>query len=447
MECPICDKNIWKYLDYLRDREYWIDKDILDIDENVNFKICKNCGFVTYDYVSDEVLAERYNNERPVMTPQNIITCNRKNEYHKKFLNIEENSIEGIEDPYCLDVGCAQGGFLGMLKDHGIKRLYGVEFNKAFAAWGRNEYGLRIDSEIGKDENGREYVQAVKELRIEPLQYDFISYYHVLEHMQHPDKELKKIKKLLKDDGFLYLSIPHWFTELEEKGGSLCNDFENYYHLNHVNVFTINSFKNLLYRTGFKIVREDHKMYGYTVLCQKTDKVTGIVTEDYNLIEYYLQIQKQAIELFKQGKFPEAFKLCPTYTDAYLQEIMKSDVAKEFDKQRGVLEKALEIMPDNLKIKNSLAKMYYQWDMNTPNKQYFSNNLKRAEKILLEIIEAKPGSEDCYYFLGMIEGKYKKNYTKARELFSKVIEINPQMYNEIMQIMASFWKEKDARLT
>ena len=43
--CPICDnKDVWQYLDELRNREYWVEKEFL-FEDNVNFKICTNCGF------------------------------------------------------------------------------------------------------------------------------------------------------------------------------------------------------------------------------------------------------------------------------------------------------------------------------------------------------------------------------------------------------------------
>ena len=57
--CSICDASDWKSLDYLRDQKYWYDLDYL-LDEPVGFKICKNCGFVTYDYIDDKELKRRY---------------------------------------------------------------------------------------------------------------------------------------------------------------------------------------------------------------------------------------------------------------------------------------------------------------------------------------------------------------------------------------------------
>ena len=94
-ECPICDASDWKSLDYLRDQEYWYYKDYLENDfesENifdikpVGFKICKSCGFATYDYIDDEELKRRYDDLIKIVDVGSIITKNRKIAYHEKFL-------------------------------------------------------------------------------------------------------------------------------------------------------------------------------------------------------------------------------------------------------------------------------------------------------------------------------------------------------------------------
>ena len=86
-KCPVCKSNDWESLDHLRNQEYWYNADYRDEGEPVGFKICKECAFVTYDYLPEERLKESYERERPIMQYQNIITCNRKNLYHDIFLD------------------------------------------------------------------------------------------------------------------------------------------------------------------------------------------------------------------------------------------------------------------------------------------------------------------------------------------------------------------------
>jgi len=421
--CPICEQNNWHDLDYLRDQKYWYNRDIREDKEPVGFKICKECGFVTYDYIELERLSEFYDLQRQIMSPNNIVTCNRKNEYHKKFLgNIIKSEWK------CLDVGCAQGAFLDLLHNYykvPISNLYGTEWSDAFRKFGKFEYNLNITKEIDQS-----------------IQYDFISYYHVLEHVQWPDEEMELISKLLKDNGYLYISVPTFLDILEEPSGAICDNFENLYHLNHVNVFTKQSFKNLLHKYGFKIIQDNDHLYGYTVLCQKGE-IQEIVKEKYLQHIDTLEKQKKAIELLITKKSDEAFKLYPKFPDAYVFFSLNKDNMKEYDAQINLLNKCLEVCPDDTKILSQKGKVLFQWDENDSKKQYYSNNIKAAEKIFLDLTERKPGQEDSYYFLSLIEGKYKKNYDKAVEYLKTFIKINPNKFTEGYNLISYFWKEKN----
>ena len=426
-KCPICDiENQWELLDYLRDHNYWYQQDFRTIQEDVGFKICKNCGFITYDYKDQSELEILYDNQRKVMQANNIITCNRKNEYHYNFLKAYLRM--SVRDVSVLDVGCAQGSFLDFFrkKYHGhVVDLDGIEWSQGYAAFAEHEYGVNILKDIAPDKK-----------------YDFICNYKVLEHMQYPDKELKKEVDALKDKGFIYISIPLMLPVLEESSGIFTIDFENLYHLNHVNCFTKTSFQNLLKKVGLKIIKEDNYMYGYTVLCQKCDFTFELAKEDYIEIKTNIERQKQAIELARQKKYSEAIAVYPQYPDAYILLSIDRENQKSFDAGKDILFSGLSACPDNPKLISQLARLYYQWNQNTPEKVgYYSNNIQEAEKIFLQIIEKKPGYEDAYWFMGMIEGDYKKNYSKAVEYFKKVIEINPAKFVECWNFISYFWKE------
>lgn len=430
--CSICESADWKSLDYLRNQKHWYDRNVREESEPVGFKICKECGFITYDYVELDRLEEHYNRERPVMTAGNTVTCNRKNEYHKAFLkDVIDQLVSSKDGVNIFDSGCAQGSFLNMMKleievgDDDL--LQGTEWSAAFRGYAKNEYGLDIATEID-----------------DSIKYDLISYYHVLEHIQWPGKELQKIRKSLKDDGVLYLSVPVWTDILEEASGSLTNDFENYYHLNHVNVFSQQSFRNILNANGFEIIKEDTEMYGYTVLCKKSD-VSEIVKEDYKEKVKILETEKKAIELVHDDnkKPEEAIKIMPNFPDAYIFMSLNKTNMKSFDNQIDILKKGLKACPDNLRIKMQIARVYFQWDQNTPDKHFYSNNIKQAEKIFTEVLGKKPGADEAYYFLGVIEGNYKKDYDKAVEYIKKQLDINPQKWTEGNNLISYWWKEKE----
>lgn len=427
LKCNICGKNDWHGLDYLRDQNYWMERDYIFLDESLGFKICKNCGFVTYDYMEDSRIIERYDRDRPVTNFNNIVTCNRKNEYHRKFLDDVGNYMELTDDLNILDVGCSQGAFLhGVCRDLFGSNLFGVEINKGLSAFARNEYGLNVSSEIDRSRK-----------------YDFISWYHVLEHLQYPENALKDAVDVLKPRGIIYISVPLWFDILDEFGGSVCIDFENLYHINHINVFTKQSFYNLLNNAGLEVVKIDtNEMYGHSVLCKYSGLQNEIIKEDYKELEQDLIMQKQAIGLVNDKKLDAAIAAYPKYPDAYILKTMHSDNAKDFKKIIHILDEGLKNCPKSSKLLDQIGKTFFQWDENKPgNPGFYSNNIKKAESIFLEMEETKPGNEGIYYFLGIINAKYKKDVPAAMKYFKRCIDINPSKWAEIYNIIGVFWNK------
>ena len=91
-----------------------------------------------------------------------------------------------------LDVGCADGHFLSILKKGGCKNLTGID--------------LFIDEEKFKKD-----IALIKTSldEYEPdLKFDFIFLNHSFEHMDDPVENLARLKELLEEDGFLFISIP-----------------------------------------------------------------------------------------------------------------------------------------------------------------------------------------------------------------------------------------------
>ena len=206
-----------------------------------------------------------------------------------------------------------------------------------------------------------------------------------------------------------------------------------------MNCYTKMTFLISLIRAGFKIIKSDDKMYGYTVLCEKheytKEEIDALKGDDYTEIISIIEKQKKAVDLFNQNKFDEAIEVYPKYPDAYIMKSLSKEANKSISEQRKILQKGLEVC-FNKKILSTLARALYQWDENTPEKQgYYSNNIKEAENLYLEL-EKYGGNEDTYYHLAMINAKYKKDYSLARYYFGACLEINPSRFTEVWNAIA-----------
>jgi SAM-dependent methyltransferase len=423
--CPICEGEEWESLEYLRNKEIWYQMDIREKGEPTGMKVCKSCGFVTYDYIDENRLKEIYDNQRPIVKANNIIMMERKNIYHDFFLKDIKFGEKAV-----LDIGCATGNLLRWIKEKGDKFNYcvGIEYSKSFGKFAQEEYNIEI----------------VNDFKTIDHNFYFISMYHVLEHCQNPDKMLSDIYDKLSNDGYFYCSVPVWFDLVDETSGAETIDFENYFHLNHINVFTKQSFQNLLKTKGFEIIKEDNRMYGYTVLCQKTEKNNEIIKEDWQEKKKQLEKIKKAMDFLSQQKWEEALVEWPNYPDAYIYYSMNKDNLKDFDTQMGLLNKGIELAPDNTKLIKQKAKLLFQWDQNTPNmRNFYSPNIKQAEKLCDLLINSGRGNEEVYYFKALIEGNYKKDYKKAVEYLKKQISINPMMFIDAWDLICYYYNQME----
>ena len=94
-----------------------------------------------------------------------------------------------------LEIGCAQGEFLAEVSALGIE-AQGVEPSQAMAAHGREHYGLDILTGVYDDHPEQ------------PRGYGLICLFHVLEHVADPLATLRRIRREVRPDGYLFLEVP-----------------------------------------------------------------------------------------------------------------------------------------------------------------------------------------------------------------------------------------------
>ena len=154
----------------------------------------------------------------------NLVTPNddlRRFQYMKKY----------IKNKSVLDFGCGIGTFI-KLSNKVTKECHGFEINKNLLLKLKNK--SKIFSNIDQINN----------------KYDYITMFHVLEHIPNSIEVLKKLKKLLKPKGKLIIEIPHAKDILFN-----INEFKNFsLWSEHLVLHTEKSVEKILKHSGYKVI-------------------------------------------------------------------------------------------------------------------------------------------------------------------------------------------------
>ena len=94
--------------------------------------------------------------------------------------------------------------------------------------------------------------------------YDVICLLDVIEHFFDPLKKPKKIYSLLNDEKYMIVETLALDIDYPPKG------LRGYFRIPHPYNFTINTLKNLIMKSNFKIIKSEVLSYGIIrVLCKK----------------------------------------------------------------------------------------------------------------------------------------------------------------------------------
>lgn len=309
MRCANCSENKWENVDEHRIKPQ-------------GMSVCTECGFISYPakWKTEEEIKKHYRESyRNPPTHQNLYSCERKNNFHRKFLLdlFEKWKKEGIESPRILEIGAAFGFTLQWVRSVFPKaEICGTELTTSFRRNAYYEFGVKLDEDIDMTKK-----------------YDLIISYKVLEHQLDPDKELEKYRNLLTPNGVFYISVPTWFNSLINFGASGF-DLEYYFSPDHINVWSQEMFENILARSGFEVIKSDQIMYSSTYLCKPNESLmnTPVLKHDVQKIKENLVRIKQAYLFFTENKFEQAIALWSDYPQAHAS---RAEISRRLLTEKG----------------------------------------------------------------------------------------------------------------
>ena len=174
-----------------------------------------------------------------------------------------------------LDIGCGRGYTLYFLKRYfKIDRVTGTQVSYPAFKCATEKIGPNVHLNDLLDID----FQDVK-------QYDVITLWHVLEHLENPDGYLDKIRELLSDNGTLFFQIPNLSSWTRRMTGKYWLSWDIPYHLYH---FNLKGIERLLARHEFKVTHYFTFSLEYATYTS-AQSIASLITKNRNALYNFLR--------------------------------------------------------------------------------------------------------------------------------------------------------------
>ncbi len=232
-KCLICEEE--KFNLFLECKDYFLTNETFQILEctNCNFKFVNprpEKDFIGKYYQSDNYISHA---EKKKGLFDFLYSLVKNYTLPKKFILINKYS----KGNNILDIGCGTGDFLNLFK---IRKwnTFGIEPNDKARSIGNSKFNLNIYSEDQLE-------------KFESNKFDIITLWHVLEHVHDLNERIIEIKRLLKQDGTLFVAVPNPDSYDAKKYNSFWAGYDVPRHLYH---FTIKNINDLFAKYSMKII-------------------------------------------------------------------------------------------------------------------------------------------------------------------------------------------------
>lgn len=265
LECPVCGcGNVQSEKVFKRDYRGY--RSIAPF-SFYNVYVCPVCGMVYAGDLEVSMPIHKYYEKMSRYEGDSFVLSSAIEEYYKRCADFIVDNVDKSNS--ILDVGCAFGGLLNILKQRGFSRVFGLEPSEKNVQYAKNQFGITVyQGGLGKGK----YFQD---------KYDVVILSGVLEHLVDCNPCIREVKNYLNDDGKLVVVVP----DLE--------DFENHadiyqeFSVEHINYFNLFSIENMMHRYNMRLKDVHHDrvpVYGlagnlFTIWQKEEDKQTDLVRE------------------------------------------------------------------------------------------------------------------------------------------------------------------------
>ncbi len=172
----------------------------------------------------------------------NVRDLSRERDKKVEDLKNELAFVNKLPPGRLLDVGCGLGHLLSGVDPRWDR--HGIEISE-YAAEKAAEYGTIFHGDL----ESAGYPDAF---------FDAVTLYHVIEHMEDPERELREIRRVLKPGGWLIVGTPNFDSACARRFG---DNFRLLHDVTHISLFSAESLRRLLEDNGFSVEWEDYPFF------------------------------------------------------------------------------------------------------------------------------------------------------------------------------------------
>jgi SAM-dependent methyltransferase len=209
---------------------------------------CKSCGFCYADNIPGQETFDAY--YRSMSKYEHQDRGGKASDFEiRQFPSLASAIAKHIPSPRSriLEIGCANGGLLGALRDLGYSNVLGIDPSPSSPANAWRLYQIRVMS------------GTLSCLPAEIGTCDFIILVAVLEHIRDLEGAMRRIRDLGSPNGCLFVEIP----DVARFPASPVPPFQEF-SVEHINFFSSVSLANLLGAYGFTELQSSRVAYNQT---------------------------------------------------------------------------------------------------------------------------------------------------------------------------------------
>ena len=246
IHCPICKSNAYQRVNTCK-----ISREDADIpQETLDMVRCSGCGLI-------------FVNPQPHFFKEEMKKLYDREYFNKGYMRFygeeKEDRVVQSNEPFSyrldlierykkpgriLDIGCATGGFLNLAKERGWE-TFGVEISDYAADLAIQKHHLNV------------FKGLLEEAHFKEGYFDIICASDIVEHVNDPRGFIGEVRRVLADDGLLYLAFPNAESFYYKFFGLISRyNYKNYFLLpHHLWHFSPGTIRLLLNKTGFDVLQ------------------------------------------------------------------------------------------------------------------------------------------------------------------------------------------------